>query len=263
MIEKGRPWERPATGPAEWHVEGDDAALAASVRAHPGARVGFRPDATSDLARALGIHASPDPDAEGMLELAVDALRVTADGRDLFAVNMVVVGTAPDRLRLVQRRRRPAGRGRRPGGARRPPRRPWWWRAGSTCVASTSSPGAIRATVGPRSRSTRCPAGNGVRSAPACRRASTCPHPDITPDHRASTWRSTVATGRLRLEVDGVPAPAATRVTRRRRARGVPDRRLTRSGERQVTFPAARGSRRYHRQPTTVALASGGMEARL
>jgi diacylglycerol kinase family enzyme len=93
VVEKGEAWERPASGPAAWTVEGDDAALAAAVRAHPGARVGFRPDPTSDLARALGIH----PTGDATLELAVDGLRVTADGRDLFAVNMVVVGTAPDR----------------------------------------------------------------------------------------------------------------------------------------------------------------------
>ncbi len=101
MIEKGKPWERPASGPAAWQVEGDDAALAAAVRDQPGARVGFRPDPTSDLARALGIHAPAfDGDAShdaGSLELGIDALRVTADDRDLFAVNMVVVGTPPDR----------------------------------------------------------------------------------------------------------------------------------------------------------------------
>lgn len=95
MVEKGRPWERPATGPAEWMVEGDDATLAAAVRDHPGARVGFRPDPTSDLARALGLHAPGDAG----LELVLDALRVDADDRDLFAVNMVVVGTSPDRAR--------------------------------------------------------------------------------------------------------------------------------------------------------------------
>jgi hypothetical protein len=93
VIEKGKPWERPASGPAAWTVEGDDAALAAAVRDHPGARVGFLPDPASDLARAIGVHGPGD----ASLELAVDALHVTADDRDLFAVNMVVVGTGPDR----------------------------------------------------------------------------------------------------------------------------------------------------------------------
>ena len=93
MIEKGKPWERPASGPAAWTVEGDDAALAAAVRDHPGARVGFLPDPASDLARAIGVHGP----GEGSLELAMDALHLTADDRVLFAVNMVVVGTGPDR----------------------------------------------------------------------------------------------------------------------------------------------------------------------
>jgi hypothetical protein len=93
MIEKGVPWERPATGPAQWHVDGDDATLAAAVRDHPGARVEFRPDATSDLARALGVH---QPGGASW-ELGIDALRVVADGRELFGVNMLVVGVAPDR----------------------------------------------------------------------------------------------------------------------------------------------------------------------
>ncbi len=93
MIEKGRPWERPASGPAEWQVEGDDATLAAAVRDHPGARIEFRPGAGSDLARALGLHTGGGT----ALELGLDALRVLADDRELFAVNMVVVGAAPDR----------------------------------------------------------------------------------------------------------------------------------------------------------------------
>ena len=99
-IEKGKPWERPATGPAAWVVDGDDAALAAAVRDHPGARVGFHPSPASDLARALGVHRpgpGSEPTLEPIFELAVDALRVAADGRELFAVNMVVVGTPPDR----------------------------------------------------------------------------------------------------------------------------------------------------------------------
>jgi len=99
VVEKGQPWERPATGPADWQVDGDDATLAAAVRDHPGARVGFRPDPSSDLARALGLHTSG---AAG-LELVVDALRVVADGREAFAVNMVVVGVAPDRANWFTR----------------------------------------------------------------------------------------------------------------------------------------------------------------
>jgi diacylglycerol kinase family enzyme len=93
MIDKGVPWERPSTGPAEWPVEGDDATLAAAVRDRPGARVEFRPGPGSDLARALGLH---QPGA-GTFELGMDALRIEADGREHFAVNMLVVGVPPDR----------------------------------------------------------------------------------------------------------------------------------------------------------------------
>ncbi len=211
MIEKGRPWERPATGPAEWQVEGDDAALASSVRAHPGTRVGFRPDATSDLARALGIHASPDPDAEGVLELAVDALRVTADGRDLFAVNMVVVGTAPDRLGWssggADLRVEVDGRVAHDGPATTLVVASGQYLRGHD-VVPRGHPGDGRAEIQvyavPRGqrRAVRSRLPQGVH----------LPHPDIT----QTTGRHvvmTVAKGSLRLEVDGMPAPAASRVT--------------------------------------------------
>jgi hypothetical protein len=99
MVEKGQPWERPPTGPADWHVDGDDATLAAAVRAHPGARVEFRPSADSDLARALGVRGP----GERTVELPIDALRVDADRRQLFAVNMLVVGAPPDRMRWWSR----------------------------------------------------------------------------------------------------------------------------------------------------------------
>jgi hypothetical protein len=99
VVEKGQPWERPAAGPAEWHVTGDDATLAAAVRDRPGARVEFRPAPSSDLARALGLHAT----AGASLDLSVDALRVVADGRELYSVNMVVVGVAPDRATWLTR----------------------------------------------------------------------------------------------------------------------------------------------------------------
>jgi len=64
MIEKGRPWERPAEGPPDVVVDGDDPALAAAVGHRPGARVAFRPDAASDFAtgqldRLMTLFASP------------------------------------------------------------------------------------------------------------------------------------------------------------------------------------------------------------
>jgi YegS C-terminal NAD kinase beta sandwich-like domain len=99
VIRKGEPWGRPAAGPPDLSVEGDDADLAAAVRSRPGARVRFVADATSDLARAVGLAADPS----AATELPVDGLLVEGSGE--LAVNMVVVGTPPDRLRAWHRRR--------------------------------------------------------------------------------------------------------------------------------------------------------------
>jgi YegS C-terminal NAD kinase beta sandwich-like domain len=100
MIEKGRPWEQPAAGPSDVTVEGDDRALAAVVERQPGARVAFRPRA-SDFARAVGLTDEP----QGGVEVSCDALTVEADGVTTTAVNMVVLGTAPDRQRWWSRSR--------------------------------------------------------------------------------------------------------------------------------------------------------------
>jgi hypothetical protein len=102
MIDKGRPWERPASGPADVVAEGDDRALAAAVEQHPGARVAFHPSDASDFARAVGVRAEP----VGRVEVSCDALAVEADGATTTAVNMVVFGTAPDRQRWWSRSQR-------------------------------------------------------------------------------------------------------------------------------------------------------------
>jgi hypothetical protein len=120
VIRKGEPWGRPTTGPPDLEVRGSDADLAAAVGGRRGARIRFVPDATSDVARAVGL-AAPRGDAavdvaagnaETVTELPVDALLVDSspvdkpDGEvDQLALNMVVVGIAPDRLRWWHRRR--------------------------------------------------------------------------------------------------------------------------------------------------------------
>ena len=210
MVEKGEPWERPASGPAAWTVEGDDAALAAAVRDQPGARVAFRPGPGSDLARALGIHAG----GEGALELGVDGLRVTADARELFAVNMVVVGTAPDRAGWFTAA--PELRVEVDG-------RVVFDAAATTVVVASGQylrgfdlvprghPGDGRAEVQVYavSRGQRA----GVRS--RLPQGVHLPHPDIT---QTSGRRIDVAAGSsskgrpVGVEVDGVAVPAATRV---------------------------------------------------
>ncbi|HZP27930.1 MAG TPA: hypothetical protein VFC99_03170 [Acidimicrobiia bacterium] len=102
MVRKGEPWGAPASGPPDLEVRGGDAELAAAARDHPGARVRFVPDATSDLARAVGIGGTP---REQPQELPLDALALDGLGADTarLAVNMVVLGVAPDRLRAWSR----------------------------------------------------------------------------------------------------------------------------------------------------------------
>ncbi len=207
MVRKGEPWERPASGPAAWQVEGDDAALDAAVREQPGARVGFHPDPTSDLARALGIGAT----GEGTVELGIDALAVVADDRELFAVNMFVVGTAPDRAGWFtgapDLRVEVDGRAVHDGPAT------------SVVVA----PGhALRGhDVGPRGHPGDGRAEVQVYAVPRAQRAGVrsrlpqgvhLPHPDIT---QTSGRRVTVVADKrpVGLEVDGVPGPPATRIT--------------------------------------------------
>jgi hypothetical protein len=97
MIRKGEPWGEPADGPADLTVSGSDGDLAAALRdTPPGILVSFVPSPGSDVARAVGLTA----DAPGQgLALPMDALEIGADGT--LAVNAVVLGTPPDRLRVL------------------------------------------------------------------------------------------------------------------------------------------------------------------
>jgi len=95
-IRHGQPWGHPATGPPDLELAGDDADLAEPIACNSGALVRFRPSPESDIARALGLL----PDADGTTEVALDALALdgVGDGGGT-AVNAVVVGRPPDRLR--------------------------------------------------------------------------------------------------------------------------------------------------------------------
>lgn len=120
MIRKGEPWGRPATGPPDVEVRGGDDDLAAAVQSRTGARVRFVAGDGSDLALAVGLAGPPADAAPGATaatavtaatELPVDGLLVdglAVDGGEpaanLLAVNMVVLGRAPDRLRAWHRR---------------------------------------------------------------------------------------------------------------------------------------------------------------
>jgi hypothetical protein len=95
MIRPGEEWGSPAGEPADLEISGGDADLAHAIAAAPGALICFRPDPTSDLARAIGIPAGGVDDPAGNA-LPVDALHL-ADGS--LASNLCVIGTAPDRVR--------------------------------------------------------------------------------------------------------------------------------------------------------------------
>jgi hypothetical protein len=210
MVEKGVPWERPAAGPADWEVDGDDAALAAAVRDHPGARVAFRPHPASDLARAIGIHAAGGPGA-ATFDLALDALRVVADGREHFAVNMVVIGTAPDRTGWFTPSsslswtvdERPAHDGRVTGivvGSGQHLR--------GLDVIPRGHPGDGRAEL--QAYAVRRSQRSGMRSRLV--QGAHLPHPDIT-QVTARRVQVRARRGPVALEIDGVGAPSASRVT--------------------------------------------------
>jgi hypothetical protein len=207
VIEKGKPWERPATAPAEWQVQGDDAALAAAVRDHPGARVAFAADARSDLARAIGLAGI----GSGTVELGVDALSVAADGRELFGVNMAVVGTAPDRANWLTAsphlRVEVDGRVVHDGPATAVVIASGQFLRGAD-VVPRGHPGDGRAEVHVYA------VARGQRSALRRRlpQGAHLPHPDVT---QAVGRRVEVVAARrpVGLELDGVGLPAATRVT--------------------------------------------------
>ncbi|HEX5614576.1 MAG TPA: hypothetical protein VFZ83_05430 [Acidimicrobiia bacterium] len=95
-------WGSAPAGPPDATVAGTDADLAAAVRAHPRARFAFEPAPGSDLARALGMRPHH---RDARVELPLDALEGSGD-RSFLAVNAVVLGTPPGRLRRWSRARR-------------------------------------------------------------------------------------------------------------------------------------------------------------
>jgi hypothetical protein len=105
-IRPGRPWGTEEPGAPDLEVTGSDGMLAEVVaRGVPDPLVRFAPGPGSDLARAVGL--VPGAAAVGMA-LPLDVLAVVTGERaeELVAVNGVVVGIAPDRLRAWHR---PAG----------------------------------------------------------------------------------------------------------------------------------------------------------
>jgi len=109
-IRKGERWGTPSTAPADVTATGDDRALArvvadALAEGSGGGvarvRIAWHAAPDADLARAVSATRAPD---ETSHDLPCDALRVTASHRAPgVAVNMAVLGVAPDRVRWWDR----------------------------------------------------------------------------------------------------------------------------------------------------------------
>src|SRR3954447_20209437 len=96
-MDKFAPWGEPCESAPDVEVEGSDRNLALAVARHPGALVRFVPGPSSQLARAVGLRTG---DHQQHWALPMDALCLD-DGR--MAVNMVVLGTPPERMRRFTR----------------------------------------------------------------------------------------------------------------------------------------------------------------
>jgi diacylglycerol kinase family enzyme len=200
VIRPGEEWGTPARGPADIDVTGGDPDLAAAVAARPGVLVRFHPAAGSALAGAVGIGvtAATDPD----VEVALDLLRF--DDTEA-AVNMIVLGTPPERLRRLTRRF---------GANVRIDDRSVFHGPCTTVVVATGQfrhgldvvprghPGDGRAEV--QIYAVRGSERAGLRTRLAT--GTHVPHPGIT---QRTARRVTVSTGRnVAFEVDGRPRPA-------------------------------------------------------
>jgi hypothetical protein len=200
MIRPGEPWGGPASSPPDLEVDGGDADLASVVSRRPDLLVRFRPDASSDLARAIGLGVD-SPVALGV-EVPLDLLQID-DGR--VAVNMIVIGTPPDALGRFARRF---------GVNVRIDSRPLFH---GPCTTVVISIGQFRRGLDlvPRGHPGDGRAEVQIYAVPARQRrelrarlatGTHVPHPKIT---QRSAARVTVSIDRrVLLEVDGRPAPA-------------------------------------------------------
>jgi hypothetical protein len=101
VIKPGEEWGHPTAAAPDLEVAGGDAELATAVAGRPGVLVRFRPDPGSDLAGAVGLGRGPHLG----VEVTLDLLRLDLGaGAAPAAVNMVVIGTSPDRARRFFRR---------------------------------------------------------------------------------------------------------------------------------------------------------------
>jgi hypothetical protein len=211
VIEKGRPWGHPARTEAALVVEGDDADLAAALDRAAGELVRFVPAPASDLGHALGLtNTGLTSTGPGATEVALDVLAVATQAASHGAVNAVVLGRAPHRLRAWHRRVRMVvevdGRQRFAG------------RAAGVVVANGQYLHGLdvvpRGHPGDGRIETQVYAPSAVERAEMRRRlpqGTHVPHPGIT---QVTGRRVTVRTRRnLALEIDGRPAGTAREIT--------------------------------------------------
>jgi len=97
VIRPGATWGVPASGAVGLEGRGSDVDLAKLVRSHPGELVRFVPNESCDLAKAIGLTAH----TPASWEIPIDGI----DLGDEWAVNMVVLGTRPNRVRRWTRSR--------------------------------------------------------------------------------------------------------------------------------------------------------------
>lgn len=102
-IRPGDEWGSPTTATPAHRITGDDHALAAAIAdLDPGTLVSYQPDATSDLARAIGIEPGAVTAARG-IDLPIDAMGLDRAASGSLAVNAIEFGTPPGSLRSLSR----------------------------------------------------------------------------------------------------------------------------------------------------------------
>lgn len=102
MIKPGDEWGTPTTAAADLHVNGDDSTLAAAVgHSLSPPLVRFHPRG-SELGRAVGLSDRSGRESDGAagIELPIDVIESSAG----LAVNAIVIGVPPARLRFRHRR---------------------------------------------------------------------------------------------------------------------------------------------------------------
>ena len=102
-IRPGDEWGSPTTASPTHRVAGGDHARALAIAdLDPASLVEFAPDATSDLARAVGLEPGAPIAARG-IDLPIDAMRLDRAATASLAVNAIEFGTPPGSLRSLSR----------------------------------------------------------------------------------------------------------------------------------------------------------------